>query len=128
MKTSSFLLGVVTGATVAATSVLFTTSKAGSDVRLTIKNQTETAKNQLNDVKLHATHVKQSLLILSNELKNNIPVIINELKMTIDSFQKDIEPNVGNLQKDVVALNKSISEIEKNLEHLNKKKTETTAK
>ena len=128
MKTSSFLLGVVTGAAVAATSVLFTTSKAGSDVRVTIKNQAEIAKNQLNDVKLHATHVKQSMLTLSNEVKNNIPVIINDLKMTIDSFQKDIEPNLSNLQKDVTALNNSIGEIEKNLDDLNKKKAKTTAK
>ena len=128
MKTSSFLLGVVTGAAVAATTVLFTTTKSGNDVRLSIKNQAEFTKNQLNDVKLHATNVKNSMSTLSNEIKNNIPVIINELKTTIDSFQKDIEPNLSDLQKDVIEFNNTIGEIEKNLDNLNKKKTKTTTK
>lgn len=128
MKTSSFLLGVVTGAAVAATSVLFTTTKSGHDVRLSIKNQAAVTKNQLNDVKLHAIHVKNSMLTLSNEVKNNMPVIINDLKTTIDSFQKEIEPNLSNLQKDIIEMNHTIGEIEKNLDNLNKKKIKTTTK
>ena len=128
MKTSSFLLGVVTGAAVAATTVLFTTTKAGNEVRLSIKNQAEFTKNQLNDVKLHATNVKNSMLILSNEVKNNIPIIINDLKTTIDAFQKNIEPNLNNLQKDVHEFNNTITEIEKYSEELSKKKTKTTTK
>ena len=128
MKKNEFLLGVVTGAVVAATSVLFSTAKAGSEVRLNIKNQATIIKNQLDDVKLQSAHVKQSITTLTNEVKNNIPIIINDFKTTIDTFKKDIEPNLNNLQSEVNALNDSIDGIEKNINDLNKKKEKVTTK
>ena len=126
MKTNSFLLGIVSGAVVAAASVLLSTPKAGSDVRLSIKNQSAVAKNQLIDVKVQTAHVKQSISTLTNEVKNNIPTIINELKTTFESFNKDIEPNLNNLQNEVKALNESMDKIEKNISNLNKKKEKVT--
>ena len=126
VKKNEFLLGVVTGAVIAATTVLFNTSKAGSDVRLNIKNQATHVKNQLDDVKAQTTHVKQAITTLTNEVKNNIPTIINDFKTTFESFQKDIEPNLNNLQNEVKTLNDSIDGIERNIKNLNKKKEKST--
>ena len=126
MKISHFLLGAVTGAAVGAATVLFNTPESGEKLRNSLKQSANNLKDQLADVKKESGNVKQSITLLSIELKNNIPVIINDFRNSLTHFQKEIEPNVNQLKTGIENLNSSIAEIEKNLNDFNKKDRNTS--
>lgn len=126
MKISHFLLGAVTGAAVGAVAVLFNTPNSGEEVRNNLKQNANHLKDQLSDVKKESGNVKESITLLSTELKNNIPVIINGLRSSLSNFQKEIEPNVNQLKANIENLNESMVEIEKNLNNFNKKDKNTS--
>ena len=121
MKTSHFLLGVMTGAATAAAAVIFTAPKSGTELRQGIKNQTSTTKLQLAEVKNQTNNVKYAIQTLTNEVKNNIPVIINDVKSSVQNFQNDIQPNLANLQQYTNNLNETLNEIKQQVDDFNKK-------
>ena len=126
MSKSKFVVGVLAGAVIGATAVLFNTPSSGETVRNGIKTSTNSTKSNINALKVNGAHVKQSVTVLTNELKNNIPVIINDLKNTFQQFQKEIEPNLSKLKENVTELNKSTTEIQKSIDDFNKKSEKTS--
>ncbi|MEK4230662.1 YtxH domain-containing protein [Solibacillus sp. FSL H8-0538] len=115
MKAKSLLIGLTAGIVGGAVAVLLTTPQSGEQLRTNLIRNTNSAKEKICDVKYQASAVKQSFSVLSNEAKNNIPNIINELKETFAHFKQDIEPETVILKQEIENLQKSITEIERNL-------------
>ncbi|MGE7091595.1 YtxH domain-containing protein [Lysinibacillus sp. NPDC048646] len=115
MKAKPFLIGLTTGIVGGTIAVLFSTPQSGRQLRATLVSNADCTKDKLQDIKLQAGNVKQSVNMLTNEAKNNIPQIINELKQSITIFTQEIEPTKNNLQQEIESLQNSISEIEKNV-------------
>ena len=122
MKTGQFITGAIVGAAVAATAVLLSTPKSGSDLRLGIKSQSTETKLQVVDAKNKSADVKHALTILKNEVQNNIPIIINEYKQTIQKFQKEIEPNIQSLKAHADELNGTMNKIKNEVEDFSDKR------
>lgn len=126
MKTKPFLIGLTAGLVGGTLAVLFSTPQSGQQLRSKIKANTDSSKENFQDVKLQVSNVKQSIHTLTNEAKNNIPQIINDLRTSIDSFSTEIEPSKNNLQQEIEALQNSISLIEKNIAKYTEKKKKQT--
>lgn len=122
MNKNNFFTGLIIGAAVGAIAAIATAPQAGNQLRTNLKGNTNNFKEQISQVKLETTNVKNSVSTLTNELKNNMPNIINELKQSISAFKTEIDPTSKKLQQEIGNLQKTINEIEQNISNIKKTK------
>lgn len=115
MKASTFFIGLATGLAAGAAATLFTTPQSGKELRTTVKSTSSDWKERLNDVKEKVNDLKESVAALSAETKSQVPAAMDELKKSMETWQHGTMPAKEHLQLEIMAIQKSIEELQKSI-------------
>lgn len=115
MKASTFLLGLATGTTAAAITVLYSTPKSGSELRLTVKNASIDFKEKFEDISKKLSSLKGSISNLTKEAKETIPDAVNGLKQSFGNWQQATEPNRNHLETELAAIQEALENLEQTI-------------
>ncbi|PSL30629.1 gas vesicle protein [Planomicrobium soli] len=120
MKASNFFIGLATGLAAGAAATLFTTPQSGKDLRTSVKSTSTDWKERLSDVKEKVNDLKESVAALSAETKTQFPAAMDELKKSMEAWQHGTVPAKEHLQLEIMAIQKSIEELQKSISKDNK--------
>ncbi|MFS0577222.1 YtxH domain-containing protein [Sporosarcina sp. 179-K 3D1 HS] len=115
MKTSTFLIGLATGAVGAAITVLFSTPQSGSEMRTSVKNASTDIKEKFTDVKEKLDNLKDSLRHLKKEAKETIPETVEEMKDAVSDWQQATLPNRARMEQEIADIQSAIEELERSI-------------
>lgn len=109
MKTSTFFLGLTTGAIAAAVTVLYSTPKSGDEFRSNISTDW---KVNCQDVKTKMAQLKNSLASLSRDARDQFPDAVDYVKQSVGQLKNTTEPANGKLHEELLAIQESLEKLE----------------
>lgn len=112
MKASTFLLGVLTGSTAAAVTVLYSTPKAGSEIRSSVKLASVDWKETITELSTKLCKLKSSISTLTTEAKETIPSAVDGIKHSLNIWQQATDPNRTRLETELAAIQEAIEKLE----------------
>ncbi|TQR19047.1 YtxH domain-containing protein [Psychrobacillus vulpis] len=115
MKTTHFILGILTGAVVGASTVLLSTPQSGGEFRSTLKSTSLDVRDKVSDVKQQLQQLKNSITLLGKESKEVIPQTIDELKSSVAQWQNETAPIQEQLQAEITSIQQAVEELERTL-------------
>ncbi|BAQ08659.1 hypothetical protein OXB_0187 [Bacillus sp. OxB-1] len=115
MKTSTFLIGLATGAVGAAITVLFSTPQSGSELRSSVKNASTDMKEKLSDLKEKLENLKDSITHLKKEAKEVIPETIEEMKEVVSDWQQAAAPHRIRMEQEIADIQAAIEDLERSI-------------
>lgn len=115
MKQSNFLLGVLAGSVAASVTVLLTTSQSGEQLRENMKAKSCNLQSMIEDIKVKANELVQSIQHLTAEAKSNLPETIEDIKQSVMAWQQSTEPHKNNLTLEIDSIQKSIEQLEQQI-------------
>jgi gas vesicle protein len=115
MRASTFFMGLATGLVAGAAATLFTTPQSGKELRTSVKSTSTDWKERLSDVKEKVNDLKESVAALSAETKSQVPAAMDGLKKSMETWQHSTVPAKEHLQLEILAIQKSIEELQKSI-------------
>lgn len=115
MKASTFLIGLATGSVAAAATVLYSTPKAGSEIRSSIKLSSIDWKEKFEDISKNMCKLKSSISTLTTEAKETIPSAVDGIKQSLNTWQQATDPNRTRLETELAAIQEAIEKLEQTI-------------
>ncbi|HEY9582370.1 MAG TPA: hypothetical protein VIR13_05320 [Savagea sp.] len=115
MKQSNFLIGVLAGSITASVAVLLTTSQSGEQLRANMKSKSCNLQSMIEDIKVKASELVESIQHLTTEAKANLPETIEDMKQSVMAWQQSTEPHKNNLSQEIDSIQKSIEQLEQQI-------------
>lgn len=112
MNKKSLAYGFLFGSIAGAITALFAAPTSGKELRYQIKDKADDWANNLTDIRLNLTRLKNSFSKLSNEGKEIAIEIVHDIKTSINEWQKEIEPTKQSLFNELKEIQKTIEELE----------------
>lgn len=112
MKTSTFFIGLTTGAIAAAVTVLYSTPQSGNELRTTVKSASTEMKEKCSVVNEKLNSLKRSISKLTKEAKETVPEAVSGLKDSFDFWQKSTDPNRIRLEQELSAIEDALKSLE----------------
>lgn len=112
MKTSTFLLGLTTGAVAAAVTVLYSTPKSGSELRHSVKTSSANWNEKLYALKEKISSLKGSLTNLSQE---QLPVAVDYVRKSVNQLKETADPTKKRFEEELIAIQESLDRLEQSI-------------
>lgn len=112
MKTSTFFLGLTTGAIAGAITILYSTPKSGSEFRSTVNTD---LKSNCQELKIKINKLKNSIASLSREAKDQIPDAVDYVKQSVGNLKNTADPTKDRLHQELVAIQESLENLERSI-------------
>lgn len=112
MKTSTFLLGLTTGAIAAAVTVLYSTPKSGSELRHSVKTSSANWNEKLAALRNKMSSLRGSLSNLSQE---QLPVAVDYVKKSVNQLKETADPSKKRFEEELVAIQESLDRLEESI-------------
>ncbi|WLR51476.1 YtxH domain-containing protein [Bacillus tianshenii] len=123
-KASSFIYGILTGALLGGTAVLFSTPKSGPEMRESIKTNSEKAKESLQAVKRDVVALTEQVKTASKESAETIKQVSGDLQVTIQQWKKDIQPHQKRIQKELQEIEEAFEQLEQIMNDMQNEETQ----
>ncbi|WP_456276026.1 YtxH domain-containing protein [Bacillus sp. AK128] len=116
MKTNTFLVGVIVGSIVGGISMLLSTPKSGSQLRASIKENSQDLSEKLYNLKIEAKDFLQLLEQSTKDGKEVVKEFTEDVQNTIVSWKKDIAPHQVNIHNEIKEIEETLNQLELVLE------------
>ncbi|CAM4061937.1 YtxH domain-containing protein [Lederbergia lenta] len=116
MKAKALAYGLLIGGAVGAATALLSAPLSGKELRNQIKDSKDNWIRMAYDLKEDVLDIKDSVTKLSDESKVIIKELASDVKIAVNEWQNDIEPNKNALQKEMQEIQKTIADLEEQLE------------
>ncbi|UOQ86616.1 YtxH domain-containing protein [Gracilibacillus salinarum] len=112
INSKSLLIGILAGGIVSAAATLFTTPKAGRELRTDVKLKSDNAVRYVNQLRTDGVDLKEQITKTSKEGAALIKDLSADVKESIESWKKTVEPHQKNIQKYLTQIEESLKELE----------------
>lgn len=118
MKAKSLLVGFIVGTVTAGVATLLTAPTAGKKVRENLAEQTTKWTDHLHDLKKDILELRDAITTAAKEGKKEGVAFLQDAKTLIHSWQDDIQSNQTHLQDEFEAIQKTLAELEANIQQI----------
>lgn len=119
-KNNSLFTGFIVGSLISSAAALLLSSKSGSHIRNTIKDNTKQVRLELDRF---VNQSKDTLSSIETSTKKNVLAVkevSQDVKKSINDWQESVEPHKDNIKNEILNIEKSMKQLENNLKSAQK--------